>query len=794
MKIETLIVTLLPLAAAQSLQCNVVTSTILSTVTVSVSPTTATPVPSSVPIRVSSFNVSASQLSVVAAVQNIAYTKAITVPFCDQSSVCSGSFPCSYASKLNDTYETWTCSSSAFPNGATSFSLKYVVSGSTYVDTGPSGTGYSLSIAMPTTSSTTSSTAASSTPASSTPASSTPASSTTASTSTAYPSMLPGCQNFNGLDACSGNQFEYSAGVESRRWQTPPRNDPAWNPGFQDYNVLTGYADVVYNAARTAATLTVKPSTRDAAAVVACSFGGTAFTTTLSYAVTNAFTGALTVTCKIANSDATLVLDDFYFYWDQPAINRAETLNGQKGAIVELFGWPYNDIAQECEFLGKAGYMGLRVWAPNEHIMSNEWMEPDGSFNPWYFAYQPVSYKLQSRQGSLKELRAMITACRKFGVRVYADAVVNHMTGNGNAANNKRNQNGGTCSYWDHHNSTAQSPYYTHGYTYKLDPSTGQRPALEYPAVPYGPSDFHCERSLDSYTSGFVMQYGWLSGLADLHTGKDSVRERIATYMATLLSVGFSGFRVDAAKHISPDDLAAIFGKLAKKMGGSLPPEFITYLEVLIGGEKDLLCCTYSNYDYYQYFTDVLGAAGLSQTDIAKIKIWSSDYPKEFPVCGRRILPDERFVIQNDDHDQQNGGSTSRDMQGFGSVLIKDKDINAHRGFEVQLFARTDGSWAIRQVLSGWYFNAGSNAVGWPDGKSDCSLYSGNQTVTCGNVPYHKAYVADACGYSMLVNGNWEVGAYTRVHRDTSIINAMRKWMGLASTNQAALGIPSSCP
>ncbi|KAJ3359090.1 hypothetical protein HDU91_005008 [Kappamyces sp. JEL0680] len=538
MKIETLIVTLLPLAAAQSLQCNVVTSTILSTVTVSVSPTTATPVPSSVPIRVSSFNVSASQLSVVAAVQNIAYTKAITVPFCDQSSVCSGSFPCSYASKLNDTYETWTCSSSAFPNGATSFSLKYVVSGNTY----------------------------------------------------------------------------------------------------------------------------------------------------------------------------------------------------------------------------------------------------------------PVSYKLQSRQGSLKELRAMITACRKFGVRVYADAVVNHMTGNGNAANNKRNQNGGTCSYWDHHNSTAQSPYYTHGYTYKLDPSTGQRPALEYPAVPYGPSDFHCERSLDSYTSGFVMQYGWLSGLADLHTGKDSVRERIATYMATLLSVGFSGFRVDAAKHISPDDLAAIFGKLAKKMGGSLPPEFITYLEVLIGGEKDLLCCTYSNYDYYQYFTDVLGAAGLSQTDIAKIKIWSSDYPKEFPVCGRRILPDERFVIQNDDHDQQNSGSSSRDMQGFGSVLIKDKDINAHRGFEVQLFARTDGSWAIRQVLSGWYFNAGSNAVGWPDGKSDCSLYSGNQSVTCGNVPYHKAYVANACGYSMLVNGNWEVGAYTRVHRDTSIINAMRKWMGLASTNQAALGIPSSCP
>lgn len=29
-------------------------------------------------------------------------------------------------------------------------------------------------------------------------------------------------------------------------------------------------------------------------------------------------------------------------------------------------------------------YMGLRVFAPNEHVMSDEWLEPDGNFNPWY--------------------------------------------------------------------------------------------------------------------------------------------------------------------------------------------------------------------------------------------------------------------------------------------------------------------------------------------------------------------------------------------------------------------------
>lgn len=230
-------------------------------------------------------------------------------------------------------------------------------------------------------------------------------------------------------------------------------------------------------------------------------------------------------------------------------------------------------------------------------------------------------------------------------------------------------------------------------------------------------------------------------------------------------------------------------------MGGSLPPEFITYLEVLIGGEKDLLCCTYNNYNYYTYFTEVLGKAGLSATDINKIKIWSSDYPKEFPVCGQRFMPDERFVIQNDDHDQQNPGSSSRDMQDKGSVLIVQKDVAAHRNFEVQLFTRTDGNWAIRQILSSYYFKVGE-ASGWPDGLSDCSKYTGNTlNIKCKGIPYQKAFQADACGYSMIgPDGNWVLGAYTRVHRDLSIVNAMRRWMGLSSNLSAAsLGLSSKC-
>ena len=60
----------------------------------------------------------------------------------------------------------------------------------------------------------------------------------------------------------------------------------------------------------------------------------------------------------------------------------------------------------------------------------------------------------------------------------------------------------------------------------------------------------------------FILSHGWLSGLVDLNTKKEFVRQRISDYLVELLSVCFSGMRIDAAKHIHPSSLANIFGKL----------------------------------------------------------------------------------------------------------------------------------------------------------------------------------------------------------------------------------------
>jgi len=175
---------------------------------------------------------------------------------------------------------------------------------------------------------------------------------------------------------------------------------------------------------------------------------------------------------------------------------------------------------------------------------------------------------------------------------------------------------------------------------------------MEYPNAAYIATDFHCERSLSSWSDPFSLNNGWLSGLADLDTENDYVRERIAAYFTDLLSIGFSGFRMDAAKHIQPESIAAILAILKRNLGGGdLPDDFITYLEVLIGGEKDLLMCQDNDYNYGKSFEQKMKNAGLSDSDIYKVKIWSSAYPKEFPICGYWAIPSERLAAQNDCHD-----------------------------------------------------------------------------------------------------------------------------------------------
>ena len=612
------------------------------------------------------------------------------------------------------------------------------------------------------------------------------------------------CSNLNGEYGCQGDQIEYPESWDERSFQTPPRDDSLGNyrPTYQDMHYLVGYAQLKYSQDKKKCTINfitkVNPilGKENIDYKIFYTFGDIEQeSNSITITSENSYPSGMPISARIIDKDgsytiAKLDLEEEYFMWDNPTVNQGPQYeNGQKGAIVELFGWPYEDIAEECEFLGNAGYMAVKIFPPSESILTFETVE-NGELNPWFFLYQPVSYRLKSRMGDKKQLKNMIDICRKNKVRVYADAVINHMAGNGNDMyNDHRNNINGYCNHWGAKEGSAGSPWWTTGWQYQNNIYTGKRPGLEFPSVPYFASDFHCEKALNSWSDGNLLNVGWLSGLTDLNTGKNYVRQRIADYITDFISMGISGVRIDAAKHIHPKDLASIFKKLKDNLGGGeLPDDFTAYLEILFGGEKDLLMCGGGDYSYGTPFVNKMKAEGLSDNDIDKIKIWGSDYPKEFPICGYWEITPKRHAIGLDCHDDQNQGSSSRDMGDKGSVYIKEKNIEKHRNFNIEMFTRTDFDWKIKLLMSSYSF-MNNGASGFPDGKSDCSKCSGEQCKNNCNksVPYQKAYNPNSTGYDTGDGGNWKEGSYTRVHRDSGIINAMRKWMGLNSLNEEQL-------
>src|SRR5690349_20379870 len=92
-----------------------------------------------------------------------------------------------------------------------------------------------------------------------------------------------------------------------------------------------------------------------------------------------------------------------------------------RSGIVHLFEWKWADIAAECEnFLAPNGYAGVQVSPPNENAVV--------AGRPWWERYQPMSYILSTRSGNRAAFIDMSRRCNAVGVRIYVDAVINHMS------------------------------------------------------------------------------------------------------------------------------------------------------------------------------------------------------------------------------------------------------------------------------------------------------------------------------------------------------------------------------
>ena len=146
----------------------------------------------------------------------------------------------------------------------------------------------------------------------------------------------------------------------------------------------------------------------------------------------------------------------------------------------------------------------------------------------------------------------MVARCATAGVDIYVDAVINHMTG----------QTSGTGS-----NGT------------KLH-------EVRVPGL-YTASDFHHPTcTIADLTTDQRRERAKLRavGLADLNTGDASVRHKMRVTSSSWSAIGVRGFRIDAAKHMAPEDLDAILSQVASAVGtGEVPYYFFEVIDY--GGE-----------------------------------------------------------------------------------------------------------------------------------------------------------------------------------------------------------------
>lgn len=274
--------------------------------------------------------------------------------------------------------------------------------------------------------------------------------------------------------------------------------------------------------------------------------------------------------------------------------------------IANLFMWPWTAVASECtSTLGPKGYGAVQVSPPEESVSV--------SGHPWWEVYQPVSYSLTSRMGTRAQFASMVSTCHAAGVKVYADAVVNHMTGQGSTGY------GGT-SFPDKY--TYPGLYQTQDFHH-------------YPQCPSSDNQVH------DYNSQQEVQECELVGLADLNSETDYVRTKLAGYLNDLLSLGVDGFRLDASKHMNPADINAVEAKLSK----------VTYVyqEVIYGAGEPVQPGQYEgNGDLleFRYGTNIKAKFGGNIADLQTIgQSWGME-------------PNDKAVVFIDNHDTQRNGST----------------------------------------------------------------------------------------------------------------------------------------
>ncbi|XP_041479080.1 alpha-amylase B-like [Lytechinus variegatus] len=320
--------------------------------------------------------------------------------------------------------------------------------------------------------------------------------------------------------------------------------------------------------------------------------------------------------------------------------------------IVHLFEWKWTDIAEECErFLGPHKFAGVQVSPPSEHLVfaDNPYSEYD---YPWWERYQPIGYQLISRSGTPEEFADMVTRCLAVDVRIYVDAVINHMAGGG----------------------------------------------YVFPKVPFDEGDFNVKLGLCPTEDGGIhdvndtvqMRYCNLLALADIHYGELNNyygRDKVVEYLNKMIDMGVAGFRIDAAKHMYPAELDDVANRLHDCTFGGRP---YIYQEVIDRFSNEAIKPSeyFETGDVTEFkFCDQMALLGRASVPADRFQNFGFD-----PSWG--MMPSESAIIFVENHDNQ------RNHGGGGDIL----SFQEPREYKIGIAFGLAWNYGTARIFSGYVF------------------------------------------------------------------------------------------
>jgi len=307
---------------------------------------------------------------------------------------------------------------------------------------------------------------------------------------------------------------------------------------------------------------------------------------------------------------------------------------------VHLFEWKWTDITKECEeWLGPKGFTAIQVSPPNDHIVNKA----------WWARYQPVTYKLDSRSGTENEFVEMVNTCKKHGVGIYVDAVMNHIASGSGISINGSHYGGRATPIW--------RPVDFHHWPHDLTGNCG----------------------IKNYNDKFNVQYCDMLGMPDLCTACEGVRQKQSAYLTRLVELGVAGFRIDAAKHMDA-------GELAKMLKLVAPGHSVYWFQEVYAGEGEAV--TMGMY---------LGTGALEYFDYSKQLAPNFMVPGKLKYMrsfgeGWGLLPEKYSVVFMDNHDTQRA-----------EALLNYKGSSLYRLASIFMLAHPYG---YPKIMSSFYFSA----------------------------------------------------------------------------------------